>query len=232
MTDYKDLEERLGYHFIYKGKLKETFTHASFANSHQGLKSYDRREFLGDAVLDAIIGEYLYRAYPESSEGDLTVQKAKLVSEKALAKVAAYLRLDTYIQYENQAYHKKGITTSMRADAVEAIIGSLFLEAGFDRTREVVLRSYQKLWDENQLAFEEDKNYKSTLQEFLQKKYHTLPLEYKVKKKKGPSWDPVFYIECVSKGRTIGRGKGSSKKMASQMAAKDALERIHHERKN
>lgn len=226
MNDFKALEEKLNYQFKKQDALKEAFNHASYVNEQEGLRSYDRREFLGDAILDAIISDYLFKKYPQMNEGDLTVLRAKYVDEYALNKIGLYLDFDSLIKFRPQKYHKNEVSESMRADVVEAIFASIFLEAGYDRTKDLVLRLYEVVDREMVGAFEGKENYKSKLQEICQKNYHALTIQYEVYKVAGPTWDRTFYTYCKNKGKIIGKGKGASKKEASQMAAKDALESL------
>lgn len=226
MNKFESLEKKLNYQFKNKSSIEEAFQHASFANEEEGLKSYDRREFLGDALLDMVVSEYLYQKYPSKDEGDLTVLRAQYVDEHALNAIGLYLDLDSYIKFRPQKYHKNQVSESMRGDVVEAIFASVFLETGYQEAKEVILHVYHSLLSHDKDAFEGQKNYKSILQEHYQKKYHKLSISYQVYKTQGPSWDCTFYTYCKDGDQIIGQGFGGSKKEASQMAAKDALERL------
>lgn len=226
MTDFSAIEEKLAYSFVNKDALIRAFTHGSYTNENKGCVSYERQEFLGDAFLDLVISEYLYQKHPEKNEGEMTVLRAKLVDEYALNEIGLYLDFDSMIRFLPQKYHKNEVSESMRADVVEALIATIFLESGYNKAKSVIIHLYSQVFQGRKDWLKEQRNYKSELQEYYQKKYHKLTISYKVYKVKGPSWDCIFYMYCLDGDRVIGSGRGTSKKEASQMAAKNALENI------
>ncbi len=211
-------EEVIGYTFKNKSLLIEALTHSSYANEH-GLKSNERMEFLGDAVLELAMSKHLY-SFIDLDEGVLTKTRAKAVCEEALDLYAEKINLPSFI------FLGKGEETSggrkrpaIIADAFEAVLGAVFLDGGFEESYQVVERFILPYFKE----VEKIKDYKSILQEKLQSEKRNI--RYEIVKDEGPANDKTFEAVVYMDEILMGRGIGKTKKEAQQNAAKDALEK-------
>ena len=226
MEDIRQLQQKIGYHFNDIDVLKNAVTHSSYIKEHdRNSKSNERLEFLGDAFFDAIIGEELYRSFPEKEEGFLSRTRATLVCEKSLANEARRLDLGKYIMLGNGEEHNGGrFRESILADTMEAVIGAVYLDGGFNAVKTVVL----SLFDESIKDVKRGKfiivDYKTTLQEKLQNKGEE-NIKYVLLKESGPDHDKTFQVQLEVNGRAMTKGTGKSKKQAEQSAAKAMLER-------
>ncbi len=226
MEDIRQLQQKIGYHFNDIDVLKNAVTHSSYIKEHdRNSKSNERLEFLGDAFFDAIIGEELYRSFPEKEEGFLSRTRATLVCEKSLANEARRLDLGKYIMIGNGEEHNGGrFRESILADTMEAVIGAVYLDGGFNAVKTVVL----SLFDESIKDVKRGKfiivDYKTTLQEKLQNKGEA-NIKYVLLKESGPDHDKTFQVQLEVNGRAMTKGTGKSKKQAEQSAAKAMLER-------
>jgi len=224
MRDYSELEDRLGYRFKDKQLIIEALTHKSYKKPYNN----ERLEFLGDAVLDLIVGEFLYREFADKDEGVLSKTRASLVNESGFALLANKINLGEYIflstAEENNNGRKK---PSLLSNAFEAVIGAIYLEAGLEKSREIVERllkeSYPKI-DLDTLC----KDYKTALQELTQATHGVTP-DYKLIGSSGPDHKKEFEIAVYLNGKKIGSAKGKSKKQAQQNAAEIALKRLKEE---
>lgn len=194
-------------------------THALTHKSHPAAKNYERLEFLGDRVLNLSIAEWLFETYPEYSEGELAKHHAALVREETLAQVADAWELNGFIRVGNSAKAQEQLPPSILADAVEAILGSLFLAVGFKILKDVILTHWTPYLETVTIQ-----DAKSTLQEKVQAGGHPLP-RYTVKSSDGKDHNKTFTIEvaCVLGAAT---GIGSSKKAAAQAAAAELLTQL------
>ena len=226
MEDIRQLQQKIGYHFNDIDVLKNAVTHSSYIKEHdRNSKSNERLEFLGDAFFDAIIGEELYRSFPEKEEGFLSRIRATLVCEKSLANEARRLDLGKYIMLGNGEEHNGGrFRESILADTMEAVIGAVYLDGGFNAVKTVVL----SLFDESIKDVKRGKfiivDYKTTLQEKLQNKGEA-NIKYVLLKESGPDHDKTFQVQLEVNGRAMTKGTGKSKKQAEQSEAKAMLER-------
>ena len=226
MEDIRQLQQKIGYHFNDIDVLKNAVTHSSYIKEHdRNSKSNERLEFLGDAFFDAIIGEELYRSFPEKEKGFLSRTRATLVCEKSLANEARRLDLGKYIMLGNGEEHNGGrFRESILADTMEAVIGAVYLDGGFNAVKTVVL----SLFDESIKDVKRGKfiivDYKTTLQEKLQNKGEA-NIKYVLLKESGPDHDKTFQVQLEVNGRAMTKGTGKSKKQAEQSAAKAMLER-------
>lgn len=216
------LEERLGVVFRRKALLVQALTHRS-AVSSQSLKSNERLEFLGDAVLGMIVVEWLYKHYPLLSEGALAKAKAYAVSEKALAEVAKSLGLEEFLVLSSAERMAGGRGhSSIQADAFEALVGALYLDRGLRITKRFVLQHLRKVVEE--AVWESPRrDYKSALQELTQAHFRLTPV-YCIRAEYGSEHDKTFEAEVLLHEQPLGRGVGKSKKEAEQAAARAALE--------
>ncbi|MDK2902516.1 MAG: ribonuclease [Clostridiales bacterium] len=212
----------LGYRFNDINKLHEALTHSSYAYEH-GLDYYNERlELLGDSVLNLIITDYLFVTYPELSEGNLSKLRSNIVSEKPLYKVAAAMNLGSYLLLSRGEKLSHGdMRPSTLADTVEAIIGAVYLDGGFDAAKVFVLSLLAPIIEET-AAISNFNDYKSELQERLQIDGYS-DIKYEIIREEGPDHDKMFFAEVKVDGKPVGQGSGRSKKDAEQKAAQQAL---------
>lgn len=221
MQNLIQLEEAIGYTFKNKQNLKNALTHKSFKNA----KNNERLEFLGDAVLDLVMADYLFHKFENTDEGDMSKLRAALVNEKSFANLAGYLDLGRYI-FISQAEEKNGgrTKTSILSDAFEAVIGAIYIESGFDKVNEIAVRLLEICYPDINLK-NLTKDYKTNLQEITQARLGVTP-EYKLLRSFGPDHDKEFEIALILKDVEISRAIGKSKKEAQQLAAKIAIDKI------
>ena len=217
------LEESLGHSFQDKALLTEALTHRSFANEHQteNLPDNERLEFLGDAVLDLVTSEYLMATLPEAPEGQLTRIRAEVVSMPGLARIAWSLDIGSAMLLGKGEERSGGREkSSLLADAVEALIGAVFTDGGFEVAKAAVLSLFVPLLEEASKV--EGQDFKSRLQEMLQASQRALPI-YKVADASGPAHERIFLVEVIVDDTVISSGQGRTKKNAEQAAAELAL---------
>lgn len=217
----------INYEFKDKRLIKKAFTHSSYAYERKDkLESNERLEFLGDAVLELISSQYIYHNFPNLSEGEMTKVRAGVVCEKTLFKIAQENNFSDFLKVgkcEKNVQKSK----AMLADCVEAVIGAIYLDGGYDEAKEYILQYLPKYVLEyvNGLGV---KDYKTTLQEELQKN-PDCKIEYIVEKEMGPEHDKMFFVNMLYNNNILGSGKGKTKKEAEQQAAKKALRKIKNE---
>lgn len=217
------LMNKIGHQYKDASLLENAVTHSSYANeSKRTIQSNERLEFLGDAVLSIVVSDYLYEHYANMPEGELTKLRAKLVCEKSLAHFATLLGLDEHLLLGKGEENTGGRSRpSIKADAFEALIASLYLDDGLDLARAFIMRFIlPELEHVGDLAF---RDYKTQLQEIVQQNKEEL-LSYVLVKESGPDHDKRFQVEVHLNSNVIGVGVGRSKKEAEQLAAKEALE--------
>jgi ribonuclease-3 len=218
------LEERLGVRFRDRSLLDLALRHGSFSHErgHDPAKSYERLEFLGDAVLSLVVSDDLYRRRPDMDEGGLAKQRARVVNEAALASAARRLDLGRYLLL-GKGEEKGGgrQRPSMLADAMESVIGAVYIDSGYGVAHAVVSRWISELAEDIQRAGED---FKSQLQERLQRRGQ-MP-RYRITEEQGPDHQRTFVAAVEAGGRQLGQGRGKSKKEAEQAAAQEALHRI------
>jgi ribonuclease III len=217
------IEVRLGYKFRNPLLLAEALTHPSLAYESQKAQFDNQRlEFLGDAVLQLVLTEHLFRSFPHSPEGRMTKIRAQLVSRNALAQFAGKLQLGQYIllgKGEEASGGRKRASTL--ADALESLIGAIYLDSGFDAARELVLRLFEQGIG-TVSSSDEEGNPKGTLQEVLQSLGSEAP-RYLITGESGPDHRKVFHAQVVWRGTILAQGRGKSKKEAEVRAALEAL---------
>jgi ribonuclease-3 len=213
------LEKSLGYEFIDKKLIIEALTHKSYKKPYNN----ERLEFLGDAVLDLIVGEYLFKKFASSDEGNLSKIRASLVNETGFNKLALYLNLGDYILLSNAEENNGGREkSSLLSNAFEAVIGAIYLEAGLKRVNEIAISLIEKNHKEISLdsLFSD---FKTLLQELTQARFGITP-EYLVVASRGPDHKKEFEVAVVIEGKEYARAIGKSKKIAQQESAKIAIE--------
>ncbi|MEA3371822.1 MAG: ribonuclease III [Campylobacterota bacterium] len=223
--DIDTLEEKLGYKFKNKKLIIEALTHKSYKQPYDN----ERLEFLGDAVLDLIVGEYLFKKFKKSDEGKLSKIRASLVNETGFDKLARALELGQYILLSNAEENNGGREKpSLLSNAFEAIIGAIYLEAGLEVADAIAIR----LIEENHADISLDslfRDFKTTLQELTQARFGTTP-EYKVIASRGPDHLKEFEVGVYIQDKEYARAIGKSKKIAQQEAAREAVELLKEEK--
>lgn len=222
----ESLESRIGYSFKDKGLLRDALTHSSYFNENRSAshESNERLEFLGDAVLGLIVGEYLFRRFPQLPEGRLTRLRAELVCEKSLDGVARLIGLGEHLLLGRGEASSGGRTRpSINADAVEALIAALYLDGGFDEPVKFIRRFILGPFESGESV--RDRDAKSELQELVQRKSGQF-LEYILVGESGPDHMKEFTVEVCLNGEPLARASGRSKKDAEQHAALSALEKL------
>lgn len=221
----QNLENKIGYVFNDRELLMQALTHSSYVNDRKMDKNLcnERLEFLGDAILEMTSSEFLYSEYPEKDEGELTKLRASLVSETPLAAVAGEIGLGEYLYLGHGEERTGGRTRySVTSDAVEAVIGAIYLDGGIEPARAFV-RKYILNDIENKKLFHDSK---TVLQEIVQK-YHRGTLTYRLVKEEGPDHDKKYGMNALIDEKIIGYGEGRTKKAAEQQAAYSAIKSLN-----
>jgi len=225
MVDWDHCQENLGICFRRESLLKQAFVHTSYCNENLdiGYSSNERLEFLGDAVLNFVVTEKLYREFPELSEGELTEIRASLVCRDTLAELASSLKLGDWLLLGRGEELSGGrAKASNLANAMEALIGALYLDQGIGKTRSFILKQLKRDLEEMKMG-KMMVNYKALVQEFIQGQGRPTPV-YRLVEAIGPDHDKQFIAEIVIDGEALGRGTGGSKKIAESQAARAAWE--------
>ena len=212
------LEKKSGYHFQNPHLLKQAMTHSSYANEHKAIGYHDneRLEFLGDAVLEVVSSEFLFRHYPALPEGDLTKLRASIVCEPTLALCARELDLGDFLLLGKGEEHTGGRKRdSIVSDAMEALIGAIYLDGGFASAKEFVHRFIMTDIEHKKLFYDS----KTILQEQVQKNWHDGEISYVLTGEEGPDHDKTFLVDLYVAGEKKSSGKGRTKKAAEQDAA-------------
>lgn len=220
MKDYGELQKRIGYEFKNKALLMIALTHTSFANELKVNKteSYERTEFLGDAILEYIVSEYLYKTRPDLPEGKLTKLRASLVCEFTLSQISAELGYGEYVRLskgEEQTGGRK--RSSILCDLFESVLGAIYLDGGIEPAVTFVHRFLLDDVETKSLFYDA----KSTLQEYCQK--NGVSLGYELAEERGPEHCKTFVSNVVIDGKRAAQGEGTSRKNSEQMAAYRAL---------
>ena len=226
MTDYSALEATLGYTFKERSVLEQALRHASWCNEHSadGLEDNERLEFLGDAVLDLVVGHKLMTRYPQLREGELSVTRAQVVSEAGLSEVAGQLGLGQWLMLGKGEEKSGGRTKpSILADAFEAILAAVYVDGGFPAAWEMVDRLLAQRIET--VEFKGFYDFKTRLQETAQARLKSTPT-YRVVQELGPDHDKRFVVAVTIGTDEWARAVGKSKKEAEQMAAAEAHFRL------
>ena len=222
--DPSGIEQIFQYRFNDKSLLQEALRHSSFVNEigKPQLRDNERLEFLGDAVLNLIVGHILMHRYPELKEGDLSRSRANLVNETQLAAMARSFDLGLYIQLGKGEIQTHGREkNSILADAFEALIASIYLDGGFDAAYQIIETNFQPLIEQLHTSAN-NYDYKSQLQEKVQVEHGSMP-DYRIIREDGPDHDKTFRVG-LKVLNIEAQGSGKSKKAAEQDAARNALE--------
>ncbi|MFR5859242.1 MAG: ribonuclease III [Clostridia bacterium] len=223
----KEFEQKIGYQFQNRNYLETALTHSSF-NREKNTKHQDneRLEFLGDAFFDAVISVELYERLKHVTEGKLTKTRALIVCESALAQVARGYELGSYLNLGHGedtggGRHKDSIL----ADSMEAVIGAIYLDGGYQAMQNFVKKSFSRMIDQA-IDGKLFSDYKSEVQEILQGKGKPVTIAYETDREEGPAHDKTFFVHLSCNGEIMGKGIGKSKKEAEQNAAKQTLEML------
>ncbi|HHX18787.1 MAG TPA: ribonuclease III [Clostridium sp.] len=223
----EELEKIIQYTFKDKNNIILALTHSSYANEYKNLKftSNERLEFLGDTVLNMIISEEIYTKYNDLSEGEMTKFRSNVICETSLAKCAKNINIGKYLLLGKGEENTGGrYRVSILSDAVEALIGALYLDAGLEMAKNFVLDQMGEMIEKSikGIIF---MDYKTQLQEILQKG-NEKRVVYEIVAEKGPDHDKVFISQVKIDGKPAGKGKGKTKKEAEQMAAKETIKAL------
>lgn len=218
------LEKRIGYTFRDKALLVRALTHSSYTNEARSAKveNYERTEFLGDAVLELVSSEFLFKQHPLVPEGELTKMRAAMVCEPSLAFCAKDLELGEFMRLgkgeeRTGGRHRDSITS----DAMEAVIGAIYLDGGMAPAKDFIYRFILSDLEDKQLFYDS----KSNLQEIIQGQMHR-EFTYRLVGEEGPEHDRIYTTEVILGSECLGRGSGRTKKAAEQQAAYQALLRL------
>ncbi|WP_281887694.1 ribonuclease III [Paenibacillus sp. YYML68] len=223
----KQLQSELSLPFRSPDLLRQAFTHSSYVNEHRmgQHKDNERLEFLGDAVLELTVSEYLFDKYPDRSEGELTKLRASIVCEPSLVGFAEQLQFGSYVLLGKGEELTGGRTRpALLADVFESFIGALYLDQGLEVVRTFLQKHmFPHLPEQGRLL---TADYKTLLQEHIQQ--HSLgPLEYRIVDERGPAHEREFVAEVYLQDQQLGQGAGRSKKEAEQHAASEALKQLN-----
>lgn len=220
-SEYEILQESIGYTFNKPLLLDEALTHKSCKKEYNN----ERLEFLGDAVLDLVVGEYLFFHHPKSTEGEMSKIRASLVNETGFAKMAMAIDLGRYIRLSSAEENNNGREKpSLLSNAFEALMGAIYLDSDLDTVAKIVNDMLEKIYpkiDLNELF----KDYKTTLQELTQAKFGEIPT-YELTGTSGPDHKKEFEISLKIQGKEYAVARGKSKKAAQQAAAQEAIKKL------
>jgi ribonuclease-3 len=218
------LQKTLGYKFKSEKLIIEALTH----KSHKQPYDNERLEFLGDAVLDLIVGEYLFFKFPKSDEGNLSKIRAALVNEDGFEKLARSINLGEYIYLSNAEENNGGREkASLLSNAFEAVMGAIYLESGLDVVRKIAIELIEK--NHKDISLDSlFRDFKTTLQELTQARFGETP-EYRVIASRGPDHKKEFEVAVIIENKEYARAIGKSKKIAQQEAAETAVKLLNKE---
>ncbi len=217
----EDLQKRIQYHFYDEKLIRQALTHSSYANERKINKcgDYERLEFLGDAILEMVSSEFLFRQYPDMPEGKLTKLRASIVCEPSLAFCAKDLELGKFLFLGKGEEATGGRNrASVTSDVMEAIIGAIFLDGGLEAAKRFIMNFILNDIEEKQLFYDS----KTILQEQVQKSPGKT-ISYILTGEEGPDHDKIFCVDVLIDGEKLASGKGKNKKSAEQEAAYKVL---------
>ena len=218
----QQIEQIIGYEFSDRGLLCKALTHSSAVDNR--LLSNERLEFLGDAVLGVVICCSLFEQFPHYLEGSLTKIKSMLVSRRTGARVVKHLGLQQFLTVGKGMITSRALTGSVAAGLLEAVIGAIYIDGGFEQARTFILENFTDLIEQAD-AEQSHGNFKSILQQYAQQKFNITP-DYELLDEKGPDHDKCFESEVVISGRHFPSAWGRNKKEAEQKAALNALKEL------
>ncbi len=223
------LEEIIGYKFRDISHLYQALIHKSYINEVQGITidHNERYEFMGDAILEFIVTKYLFEKYPDEPEGILTLKRSRIVDRDNCARIGRRFKLTDYIFLgRGERPEGKALKQSILANAFEAVVCAVYLDGGMETCDTFVFSAIEKFSPD--IETRTSKNFKAELQNYAQKKYQKVPL-YRDLSAIGPDHEKIFEVNVLINGKPCGKGRGLSKKIAQQRAARNALEKIRQE---
>lgn len=221
------IEARLSYRFQRPDLLLQALTHKSFSYEHRAPEFHNEKlEFLGDAVIDLVMGEYLFELFPQDHEGALSKKRASLVNEESLAKLALHLDLPAHMRLgKGESLTGGAAKPRLLASAWEALTGAVYLDGGYDAAKAMLRAAFTPLISEIDPAQDFAADYKTRVQELAQKLLKAAPT-YELVLEEGPAHDRIFTVALKLNNEELSRGSGRSKKMAEQQAAQAALQHV------
>ena len=219
--NYDTIEKRIGYSFKNKNLIDLAFTHKSINN----IQNYERIEFLGDAVIGAIVSEYLYLNFRDLEEGELSKYRAALVRLENLYEIAENLKISEFILKERDNTLIDGKNKRIISNVYEAVIGAVFLDSSYEKAKEILLSHMLEFNPVLDKEIFKNTDFKTSLQELIQKKTGNTP-EYFTIKKEGPDHNVIFTVCVKINGEVLAYGTGHPKKIAEQNAAKKAIKKF------
>lgn len=224
--NYDTIEKRIGYSFKNKNLIDLAFTHKSINN----IQNYERIEFLGDAVIGAIVSEYLYLNFRDLEEGELSKYRAALVRLENLYEIAENLKISEFILKERDNSLIDGKNKRIISNVYEAVIGAVFLDSSYEKAKEILLSHMLEFNPVLDKEIFKNTDFKTSLQELVQKKTGNTP-EYFTIKKEGPDHNVIFTVCVKINGEVLAYGTGHPKKIAEQNAAKKAIKKFSEKNK-
>lgn len=221
------IQDKIKYKFKSEKLLQQSLIHSSYSNENKlnPLADNERLEFLGDAVLELTVSEYIFNNFSELSEGELTKLRASVVCETMLAKKAREINLGSFLKMGKGEDHTGGRNReSILSDAFEAIIGAIYKDGGYEASKSFILSSLETEISNMRTGFRMS-DCKTFLQEKIQQKSKE-PIEYLVVGENGPDHDKIFVVQVVHGGNILGTGEGKNKKEAEQNAAFNAIKKL------
>ncbi len=218
----KDIQKSLGYTFKDEKLLETALTHTSYAHENN-VESYERLEFLGDAILQMLTSRYIYEKYPDFPEGKMSRMRANIVCEESLSEIAKRLEIGKACRLgRGEELNGGRERASILADMVEATLAAVYLDGGPDKAREVIFDAYGHIIEEAAMG-KLNRDFKTELQEKLQEN-GAVKIEYRLVKEEGPDHMRVFTMEVMAEDKVLGTGIGRSKQEAQQNAARNAMD--------
>lgn len=225
-NEFEDLLKILNIKFKDLKILEQAFYHRSYLNeAKQNIESNERLEFLGDSILSLVASEFLFTDRSQDTEGELTNLRAYIVKTKSLAEAAKKLNLGKHLHFSRGEELSGGRDNpQLLANTYEALLGAIYLDLGLETVEKVIKQTLLSLF-EKELKMGPPKDAKSNLQEIAQEKYKQSPI-YKLLESKGPDHAKQFVVAVYLQGKLLGKGRGSSKQIAEEQAASEALQRL------
>jgi ribonuclease III len=225
MAFIEELAQKLELELINSELYEQAFTHKSLAKGNEHIAHNERLEYLGDAVLGLVVADYLFRMFPNDDEGQLSRKRASLVNESTLSRIAEHFDLASYLRaHHSQVLEDLQTNPRILASLFESIIGAMFIDLGFLKTRDWIEKVYVSIV---KLSFDDhdyQDDYKTRFQELIQSRLKVTPV-YTTIESTGPDHQRMFTVSVSVDGEVFGEGQGLSKKLAAQEAAKAALKK-------
>ena len=218
------IETILGYQFKNSLWLEQALSHKSYVNEKREGENNEKLEFIGDAVVDVVLAEALYLAFPKDAEGDLSKKRASLVNETILSDLAQEMNISQFIKLGRGEIQTGGENRPrLLASTFEALVGGIYMDSGFEAVKIVILNLFSSRLHDEKLNRNYEQDFKSRLQEISQKKYKEAPT-YEIISEQGAPHDRIFKVHLIIAGKVVAEAEGRSKKEAEQKAAHAALE--------